>query len=105
LLTGAEFIYNNCIVHKWNYLPTIAGTPNSGASTAYRRGVLCGAQAAVIAHGQGGSDNKMSWVEELFDFKNQIGISAGMIFGAKKSVFNSTDFGVVTLSGFAPSPQ
>lgn len=104
LLTGAEFVYNGCIVHEWNYLPTIAGTPNSGAASAYRRGVLCGSQAAVIAHGQGGSENKMSWNEELFDYGNQIGIEAGMIYGVKKSVFNSVDFATIVLSGYAPAP-
>jgi N4-gp56 family major capsid protein len=65
LMTGAEFVYNQCIVHEWNYLPTIAGTPNSGSASDFRRGVLCGAQSAVIAHGQGGGENAMSWNEEL----------------------------------------
>lgn len=104
LMTGAEFIYNGCIVHEWNYLPTIAGTPNSGVASNFRRGVLCGAQAAVLAHGQGSKENKMSWEEEMFDFGNQLGVSAGMIFGVKKSVFNSTDFGTIVLSGYAPAP-
>lgn len=104
LLTGASFVYNGCIVHEWNYLPTIAGTPNSGTASNYRRGVLCGAQAAVIAHGQGNSENKMSWEEELFDYGNQLGVSAGMIFGIKKSIFNSVDFGTMVLSGYAPAP-
>ncbi|WP_391486487.1 phage capsid family protein, partial [Leclercia adecarboxylata] len=33
--------------------------------------------------------------EELFDYENQLGVSAGMIFGVKKTVFNSADFGVI----------
>lgn len=102
LITGAEFIYNQCIVHEWNYLPNVISTVTS--STSYRRGVLCGAQAIMMAHGQGGSDNKMSWEEEMFDYGNQLGVSAGMIFGAKKTVFNSQDFGTIVLSGYAPAP-
>ncbi len=102
IITGAEFIYNQCIVHEWNYLPTVASTVTSSSS--YRRGVLCGAQSLLLAHGQGGSDNKMSWEEELFDYGNQLGVSAGMIFGAKKTVFNSQDFGTIVLSGYAPAP-
>jgi hypothetical protein len=57
-----------------------------------------------LAHGQGGSSNKMSWEEELFDYKNQLGVAAGMIFGAKKTVFNSVDFATIVLSGYAPAP-
>lgn len=102
LITGAEFIYNNCIVHEWNYLPNTVSAPVAQAN--YRRGVLCGAQAAVIAHGQGGSENKMSWEEELFDYGNQLGVSAGMIYGVKKAMFNSIDFGTIVLSGYAPAP-
>lgn len=104
LMTGAEFIYNGCIVHEWSYLPNTVSTPSSGAVTDYRRGVLCGAQACGLAHGQGGGENKMSWEEELFDYGNQLGVSAGMIFGVKKSVFNSVDFGTIVLSGYAPAP-
>jgi N4-gp56 family major capsid protein len=104
IVTGASFIYNNVIVHEWDYLPTIAGTPNSGAATDYRRGVFCGAQALVCAYGQNNQPNKMSWEEELFDYGNQLGVAAGCIFGVKKSVFNSVDFGTIVLSGYAPTP-
>lgn len=104
ILTGGEFIHNGCIVHEWNYLPTIAGTPNSGTASQFRRGAVCGAQALAIAVGQGGSPTKMDWNEETFDYGNKLGVEAGMIFGIKKTVFNSNDFGVVTLSGYAPNP-
>jgi N4-gp56 family major capsid protein len=102
ILTGGEFIHNQCVVHEWNYLPNVSTAVTS--STSYRRGVLCGAQAACLAHGQGGSLNKMSWEEELFDYKNQLGVGAGMIFGLKKTVFNSVDFATIVLSGYAPAP-
>jgi hypothetical protein len=54
--------------------------------------------------GQNNTPEKMSWVEELFDYENQLGVSAGMIFGAKKSVFNSVDFGTIVLSTYAVAP-
>lgn len=101
LVKGASFMYNNVIVHEWSYLPNTVSAPSSQA--AYRRGVFCGAQAALMAFGQEGSENEMSWVEELFDYKNQLGVLAGMIFGVKKSVFNSSDFGTIVLSGYAPA--
>lgn len=102
LLTGAEFVYNGCIFHEWPYLPTVASSVSS--NTSYRRGLICGAQAAAFTIGQGQQPEKFSWEEELFDYGNQLGVSGGMIFGCKKMVFNSNDFGVITLSGFAPAP-
>jgi N4-gp56 family major capsid protein len=102
ILTGASFIYNNVIVHEWDYLPNTVSAPTSQA--AYRRGVFCGAQAAVSAFGQGGGLNKMDWQEELFDYDNQFGVAAGMIMGVKKTQYNSTDFGTIVLSGYAPAP-
>lgn len=42
-------------------------------------------------------------MEEEFDYQNQIGISAAMIFGLKKMVFNSNDFATIVMSGYAPS--
>lgn len=104
IFTGASFVYNNVIVHEWAYLPVIAGTPNSGSAADFRRGVFCGAQAALFGCGQGGSPNKMSWNEELFDYGNQLGISAGMIHGIKKTQFNSNDYATIVLSGYAPAP-
>lgn len=102
IVTGGNFIYNNVIVHEWAYLPTTVNAPSSQAD--YRRGVFCGAQAAVFATGQGGSPNKMDWNEELFDYGNQLGVSAGMIYGVKKTQFNSIDFGTIVLAGYAPTP-
>lgn len=101
ILTGASFIYNNVIVHEWDYLPTSVGATDN---TLYRRGVFCGAQAAVAAFGQGGGPNKMDWTEELFDYGNQFGVSSGLIYGVKKTQYNSVDFGTIVLSGYAPAP-
>lgn len=104
IVTGGNFVYNNVVVHEWSYLPTIVTAPASGAIGDFRRGVFCGAQAAVVGFGQNNGPTKMSWTEELFDYENQLGVAGGMIFGIKKTVFNSTDFGTIVLSGFAPAP-
>ena len=37
-------------------------------------------------------------------FGNQLGVAAGLIFGIKKSVFNSADFSTITLSSYSPAP-
>lgn len=102
IIDGASFIYNNCIVHEWSYLPA---TVNASDNTQYKRGVFCGAQAASFAVGQGGSKNKMDWNEELFDYGNQLGVEAGMIYGVKKSIFNSIDYATIALAGYAPVPS
>ena len=39
-----------------------------------------------------------------FPTRDQLGVSAGMIFGVKKTQFNGIDFGTIVLSGYAPSP-
>jgi len=106
IVSGASFIYNNVIVHEWDYLPTVPDAlAPGGDGTSYRRGVFCGAQAAVCAYGQDNKPNKMSWDEELFDYGNQLGVAAGCIMGFKKTVFNSVDFGTIVLSGYAPEPS
>lgn len=104
ILTGGEFIHNGTIVYEWPYLPNIVTSPNSGTTADFRRGVFCGAQALQIAVGGGGSATQMSWEEELFDYGNQLGVGAGMIFGIKKARFNNSDFATIVLSGYAPAP-
>ena len=103
IFTGALGIYNNVVLHESTRCPYIDDA--IGATyTSYRRGVFCGAQAAAVAFGQGHSQNSMGWDEEMFDYGNKLGVSAGLIFGVKKTVFNSTDFGTIVLSGYAPAP-
>ena len=96
IFTGALGVYNGVVLHESAYIPL------STKGAAYRRPIFCGAQAGVIAFGQGHSENKMSWHEEMFDYGNKLGVSAGAIYGIKKSVFNSQDFGVITMPVYSP---
>lgn len=89
IFTGSLGMYNNVILHESTRVPTVV-------AGAYRS-ILCGAQAATVGFGQDSAGNKISWTEELFDYGNQLGVAAGMIWGAKKMVFNSQDFGVITV--------
>lgn len=98
IFTGALGIYNGAILVENVRIPTF--TSAGGASTG-RRAILCGAQSAALAVGQDNNPEKMTWVEELFDYENQLGVSAGMIFGAKKTIFNSLDFGVISVPTYA----
>ena len=102
IFTGALGVYNQVILHEWSYLPT-AVSASAAATNVIRRAVFAGAQAGAMAYGQDGGPNQMSWVEELFDFGNQLGVAAGMIAGLKKTVFNSADFGTIVVSSYAPT--
>lgn len=97
IFDGSLGVYNGVILHESAYVPV----STKGAD--YRRGIFCGAQAGVVAFGQGNSPNSMSWDEELFDYGNKLGVSAGAIFGIKKTVFNSSDFSVITIPSWAPA--
>lgn len=99
IYTGALGEYNGVVLHPASRVPQ--GVNGSSAVTTTRRAIFCGAQAALMAYGQKDQSAEMSWVEELFDYQNQLGVSAGMIAGLKKTVFNSEDFGTITVSTYA----
>ena len=105
LYTGSLGEYNGVILHEDARVPCVQTAPGSGTQTTdYFRATFCGAQAAAFAVGQDNTDAAMNWVEELFDYENQLGVSAGMIFGMKKMVFNSADFATIVVSSYAPKP-
>jgi N4-gp56 family major capsid protein len=92
IYSGALGEYNGIILHESTRVPTV--------TAGVYRSILCGAQSGLFAYGQDNSDQKMSWVEKLFDYDNQLGVSAGMIFGAKKTVFNGADFGTIVIATY-----
>lgn len=97
IFSGALGEYNGVILHESTRVPV--GSDSSGtAQSNVRRACFVGAQAACMSFGRGYGTNKMSWVEELFDYKNQLGVSAGMIYGVKKSIFNGSDFASMVIS-------
>lgn len=101
IYTGALGEYNGVVLHMASRVPQGVNSSTGAAITTVRRALFCGAQALLMAYGQKDQSAEMSWVEELFDYKNQLGVSAGMIAGMKKTVFNSEDFGVFTVSSYA----
>lgn len=101
IYTGALGEYNGVILHKSNRIRT--GISNAGvAQTSTRRAVLCGAQAGALAFGKEFSEGvNYKWVEELFDYERELGVSAQTIWGIKKTVFNSQDFGTIVATTYA----
>lgn len=44
---------------------------------------------------------KREWSEKNYDYVNNVGVCTGVIYGYgyKKAIFNSKDYGVITLNG------
>lgn len=101
IYTGALGEYNNVILHEWTRLPN--GISNAGASqTSTRRAVFCGAQAAAVGFGKEFSKGShYKWIEELFDYERELGVSAQTVWGIKKSVYNSNDFATIVCTTYA----
>jgi N4-gp56 family major capsid protein len=122
IFTGALGMYDNVVLHvdarvPWGHASSggrsdTALNPTSGnlSRAAVARAVFCGAQAGMLAFGRdSGWPFRMKWTEELRDYENQLGVSAAMIFGMKKTTFkdeanaNGIDFGTITISSHAPA--
>ena len=98
IFTGALGLYNQTILHEWARLPNGVNSTTDAAVADTRRAVFCGAQAAWAAYGQGFGPGRYNWVEKLFDYDEELGVSAGCIGGLKKSRFNSADFGSIVVT-------
>lgn len=103
IYAGGEMVgvYNGVLLLENTRVTQGANSSTGAAITTVRRAPLLGAQAAAFAYGQKQGATEMSWVEELFDYENQLGVSAGMIAGLKKLRFNSIDHGTIVLSTYA----
>jgi N4-gp56 family major capsid protein len=122
IFTGAIGFYDNVVLHQetrcpWGDTsqntifnpvtgtttgaPTALGAPATGV-TSVGRAVFVGAQAASFAcgaeEGPTGQPLRVRWVEELLDANNQLRVTAGMIWGVKKTIFNSQDFATIVVS-------
>jgi N4-gp56 family major capsid protein len=106
LVTGGDFvgIYNGIIIHQSEKVPYGVNSTTGAAVTNVRRAILCGAQAAMFGIGADTPDDtrKFKWIEERFDYENQLGVSAYTIAGLKASRFASARFGTFILPTYAP---
>lgn len=107
LFSGGSYIgvYNGVVMHESARVTNGVNSTTGAAVANARRAVLCGAQAVLMATGRdAGTPDKMNWVEELFDYNNQLGVAAGLIAGLKKTQFNSQDYAVLTFCSYSPQP-
>lgn len=100
LMNSRGFVgqYKNVFLMEDSRVPLAPGTTN-----VYRSPFL-GAQSLMIGFGRRYAGRRMSWKEKLFDYDNQLGVKAGMIWGVKKTQFNSRDHGLFVLSTYAAAP-
>jgi len=90
IFSGAIKLYDGVIIHEHEYVYAWAG---GASSIPIARAVLCGQQAGVIGWGK-----EVAWVEKSFDYGNKWGFSVGAIFGTIKPMFNSLDYGVISIA-------
>jgi len=101
LLTGALGVYNGVILHADTRVTTGYNPSGPVAISTVRRNVFCGAQSLMLAFGRDNGPENHTWVEELFDYENELGVSSGAIYGMKKTVYNSMDFATIVASSYA----
>lgn len=100
IFTGAIGRYDNVIIVESPKVPLYYQV---GASTSnVAQNFLCGAQAVgMVQGGIGGS--RMDFVEQEFDYENQVGVAVAMMYGMAKSRFKTgssatyKDHGIVTV--------
>ena len=94
--------YNGVILRSSQDVTLGVNSSTSAAVANTRRAVLLGAQAAVVAFGKNDyGPMKYRWNEELLDHKRKLEVSAWSIWGLKKTVWNSSDFGTIVVSTYA----
>ena len=99
IFTGALGMYNRVVLYEDSRIPK--GNNSGSYKDNTRVAVLFGAQACWAAFGrEGGRPNRFLWNEESFDYQNQHGVSASLIFGLKKARFNSKDFGTLAIATY-----
>lgn len=75
----------------------------AGANVAAARALFMGVQAGLIAYGQGSSKNRYSWNEDKDDRGNALAITAGQIYGVKRTIFDSATYGLIALDSASAS--
>ncbi len=91
--------YAGCILHKHRYVPRFYAN-----SLACGRALFLGAQALGIAFGGAGQYGRYSWNEEFDDRGNALVITAGSIYGIKRSYYNSKVFGLFAIDSACVDP-
>jgi len=101
IYTGALGEYNGIVLRQAYDVTQGVHSTAGTAITTVRRAVFMGAQACALGFAQNTDAASFSWVEELFDYEHELGVSAQAMFGMKKTQFNGQDFGTIVISTYA----
>jgi N4-gp56 family major capsid protein len=104
VFTGSLGVWDGVILFEHEYVPQLTGNGSSivfsTGNTTYApntvpvyRSVLCGRQAVGAAF----TSESFKMQEETFDYGNKKGVATGIIGGVQKMMFNSKNYGVVTV--------
>jgi N4-gp56 family major capsid protein len=96
IFTEALGVYNDVILVESTRIQTYSDY-GAGANVNAARALFLGAQGACVAFGKGYDYDKMKWVERKWDYDGKYAVSATCLWGMKKTVFNSEDFGVIAV--------
>lgn len=96
IFDGADGVWDNVVVHEYDRILTRALGESFEAGDvcgiATARALFCGAQAGVIGWAQ-----YLAWYEKMFQYGRVPGVATDMIYGVKKTEYNSEDFGVIAV--------
>jgi N4-gp56 family major capsid protein len=101
IFTGKMGMIDNVVLQKHAGVRRFSDY-GAGGNVEAARALFLGRQAMTCAFG-GGDGTRMTWEEELRDFKNNVAIAPGMIFGVKKTRYKpksggaGSDFGVIAI--------
>ncbi len=96
IFSGALGIWDGVVLQEHDKLDS--WDDGGGGSIHYTQNIFCGAQALLMARCK-----RPSWREKTFDYGDQVGIAAKMIYGVDKTVFDSEDFGCMSVFSTATS--
>ena len=108
IFSGSAGIWDDVIIHSYQKITTRLGANGTAATEAWEttatatnilgnavpgaRALFCGAQAGVVAYGQ-----YPGWYEKNFDYGRVPGVATDVVYGIKKTRYNSKDFGVIVV--------
>lgn len=106
---GSNLVYTNSlgeyadvILHKHRNVIRFSAAQTGTVAAA--RGLFLGAQAGLMAYGQNSSPNRYSWNEDKDDRGNALAITAGAIFGVKRTTYNGKTYGLIACDSYCPTP-
>ena len=101
IYTGAVGEYMGVVLRENEDVTTGVHSANNTEEPNVRRAVLLGAQSGIFGMSTRYSkQTPYKWEEETFDYNRELGMSVQSIMGMKKSQFNNTDFGTITVSTY-----